>query len=354
MTDNMVAMWKDMMCAIFNCIDENYVRFVFFEDYCPITVESFVEHMLLEFCKYTFYEKSPKHPLRYYIPYSSSDNSERMLYSRTLKYIQKFRDHNYSVIVDNGGDAQEYQKMTAKPMDTIDSRKEGYELSEMDFFEATTIHDLTLVKSISENRIYSSKKVSNSTFIELFREYDDWVEKLIERSQKSDKDMIFASIAFFTFEWKYNIEYYYNLSEYLIEQDISKIDYYTAWLFTGTLDFNSSMAGNIGTDSRMIKDRIDLIPEYFDKTNHPYLVEIMKAKFLEVLTMKVMFMTMTSKVGGKYIDWFADSVNDTDIASFFKDYDVFSIWKRKSFNNERIKKLRYILELTSPFNKTKE
>ena len=199
-----------------------------------------------------------------------------------------------------------------------------------------------------------TKKVSNSTFIELFREYDDWVEKLIERSQKSDKDMIFASIAFFTFEWKYNIEYYYNLSEYLIEQDISEIDYYTAWLFTGTLDFNSSMAGNIGTDSRMIKDRIDLIPEYFDKTNHPYLVEIMKAKFLEVLTMKVMFMTMTSKVGGKYIDWFADSVNDIDIASFFRDYDVFSIWKRKSFNNERIKKLRYILELTSPFNKTKE
>lgn len=72
MTDNMVTMWKDLMCALFNCIDEDYVRYVFAEDYCPINVESFVEHMLLEFCKYTYYKKSPKHSLRYYIPYDAN------------------------------------------------------------------------------------------------------------------------------------------------------------------------------------------------------------------------------------------------------------------------------------------
>jgi len=57
----------------------------------------------------------------------------------------------------------------------IANRKEGYELTEMDFFEANTIHDLELVKAIAENRIYSSKKTSNDRFTDLFNNYDEWV-----------------------------------------------------------------------------------------------------------------------------------------------------------------------------------
>ena len=58
--------------------------------------------------------------------------------------------------------------------------------------------------------------------------------------------------------------------------------------------------------------------------------------------------------GGKYVDWFTNNVAMKDIASFFRDYDVFQIWHKKSFDNIKIKMLRYVLETSSTFNKRKE
>ena len=354
MTEKMIMMWHDLMGSMVHSIDENLVKFALFDDLSLITAESFIEHMLLEFCKHAYHEKAPKHPLRYYLPYDFADNKERMVYSRTMKYTQQYKDYNYRVMEIAGQHPEMFPELKAKPMDTISDRKEGYELSEMDFFEANTIHDLGIVKSIAENRIYSSKKVSNTRFEELFGEYDDWVQELIERSKRSDEDMVFASIAFFTFEWKYAIEYYYILSGHMIENSIESIDFYTTWLFTGTYHYDSMIGINVGVDSRMIKDRIDLIPVFYNVYTAPYTMELLKRKFIETQTIKALMMDLPCTEGGKYVDWFTNNVAMKDIASFFRDYDVFQIWHKKSFDNIKIKMLRYVLETSSTFNKRKE
>lgn len=352
MTDNMISKWKDMMCALFNSIDEEFVESVFAGIYTPISVESFIENVLFEFCKYSYHKNEPKHPLRYYVHYDTSDHAQRMIYSRVLKYVDKYKKYNYSVSEGNKCDTEGLKSRMSKPMDTIEDRKEGHEIPEMVFFELTTIHDLKLVKAISEKRIFSSKKISVDEFIKIFEEYDSWVKELIERSKKSDEDMIFASLAFFTFEWKYAIEYYYNLTEYLLEQKRVEIEFYTPWLFTGTFRFESSLGIAIGTDSRMIADRIELIPDYFDPDVDPMMLDLMKQKYLDILTLKHIFMNMTSTEGGKYVDWFSNSITNTDIASFFRDYDVFRIWRKKEFDPEKIKKMRYVLRETSVFLKS--
>ena len=233
------------------------------------------------------------------------------------------------------------------------NRKEGYELTEMDFFEANTIHDLELVKAIAENRIYSSKKTSNDRFTNLFNNYDEWVKDLIVRSKNSDEDLVFSSIAFFTFEWKYAIEYYYQLAKYLIDNDIETVDFYSTWLFTGTFNFESMLGITVGSDSRLVKDRIELIPIFFDKTNSHTMTEFLKRKYIEILTIQALMCNMPSSEGGKYIDWFCENTTITDLASFFRAYDVFQIWQPKSFDNKLIKKLRYVLEVSTTFNKQK-
>ena len=348
----MIQMWKDLMATMFSCIDEKLVDFVFVGGgYRLLTPESFIEHMLLEFCKYSYYKKAPKHPLRYYIPYDFTDNNDRMTYSRTFKYIQKYKDRNYSTLEKLSEDPEKYSVLKAKPMNTISERIEGYEISEMDFFEANTIHDMELVKAIAENRIYSTKKTSNTRFIEMFATYDEWVNELIESSKKSDEDMVFASIAFFTFEWKYAIEFYYHLTEYMIEFNVETFDFYTTHLMTGTFQFESLFGGTIRTDSRFIKDRIGLIPVFFYEELDPITMDLHKRKYLELLTLQAVLKEMDCNEGGKYIDWFSNNTDITDLASFFRDYDVFQIWRPKSFDNKTIRTMRYVLETSSTFNK---
>lgn len=349
MTDNMVLMWKDLMSTLFSCFDEKLLEYIFIDGF--VSPESFIEHMLFEFCKYTYYEIVPKYPLRHFLQYDSMDNSERMVYSRTMDYAQKFKDKNYELLKEKGDDPKEYAELKRKPMNTIADRKDGYELSEMDLFETKTIHDLELVKTIAENRIYSSKKISNQRFKEIFSDYDIWVQELIERSKKSDEDMVFSTIAFFTFEWKYAIEYYYHLSQFLIENNIESIEFFSTWLFTGTFEFESRFIKTVSADSRFIKDRIELIPIFFDADCNPTVLEIYKSKYIELLTIKTLFFKLTSTEGGLYVDWFKDNVSMADIASFFRDYNVFQIWQQKSFDNKMIKTLRYVLEVSSTFNK---
>ena len=275
-----------------------------------------------------------------------------MVYSRLLKYTNRFRRRNLAILERTGSSTEDLKQRMAKSMDTINNRIEGYEIPEMEFFELTTVHDLKLVKAISEKRIFSSKKISSDEFIRIIEDYDTWVNELIEKSKKSDEDMIFASIAFYTFEWKYAIEDYYNLTEYLIEHEIKEIDFFTPWLFTGTFEFESSLGIPMGTDSRMVVERIDLISDFFDTEVSPLTLEVMKKKYLDVLTLKEIFMMMTSIEGGKYVDWFSNSVTNADIASFFRDYDVFKIWRKKEFDAEKIKKMRYVLKETSTFLRT--
>lgn len=353
MTDNMISMWKDMFTALFNALDQPLVYTAFFGECAVNSAESFIEHMLFEFCKNAYYKNAPQYPLRHYLPNYDQNPADRMMYSRVMKYMQKYKDLNYSVIQKISSDPQAGEKFKAQPMDTIDARIDGYKLSEMDFFEISTVHYMELVKSIVECRIYSAKKVSNQHFVELFEDYDNWVEKLIERSKKSDEDMIFSTIAFFTFEWRYAIEYYYRLAEYMLEFDIESVDFMSTWLFTGTYRFDSVFGKPIGTDSRMIKNRIELIPIYYAKENTVEEIGSYRDVFLIQLTLRHIYMTMGCIDGGKYMDWVGDNVTVTDIASFFRDYDVFQIWQRKSFDNKKIKKLRVVLEESSTFKKTK-
>ena len=70
-----------------------------------------------------------------------------------------------------------------------------------------------------------------------------------------------------------------------------------------------------------------------------------------MLTLKTLMLNSPCTEGGNYVDWFANNTSMADMASFFKDYDIFQIWQPKTFSNIQIKKMRYVLETSSTFNK---
>ncbi len=356
MTTKMKLMYEDIMTALYDCIDEEHIYFLFGQ--MPlVSIDAFGEYVMLEFIKYSYDETAEKHPLRYYIPYDAmdDDHSERMRYSRALKYTQSYRDKNYNALGEQYGwdeeKMKEYSELKSKDMSVMKERFEGYEISEMVFFEHTTIQDLRIIKSLVENRLYNSKKVSNEAFIEMFEEYDNWVRNLIERSKESDEDMVFASLAYYTLEWKYSFELIYMIAEKMVEDDIDDVSFWNFYVLCGFLRFHSRLGIDISMDSRMIKERqrvLDLL--IFQGEPDPMDLSI-RDKYAEIVGVMGLLFNITCTEGGTYADWFKDNTDIHDWASFFREYNVFDTWHEKKWTNKKIKKARKILEMRAPYGK---
>lgn len=354
MTGNMELMFEDIMCAVFNCYPEGLIFFCFGDCY-PIHPILFGDYIMLEFVKHAYFESMEKHPLRHYLEYNASDDdhSERMRYSRAFQYTQKYKDLNYKMLGEEANwdpnEMEKYKELLGKNMSSIDNRIEGYELTEMDIFEHSNIQNLRIIKSIVEKRIFSSKKISNKQFIDLFEEYDEWVIKLIERSKLSDEDLLFSAMAFFTIEWKYSLEFIYLVADYMEQNHIEEVDYYTLWALALPLNYESILGFQITGDNRMIKERQLLIPDFIVEGKADDYIELNRWKYIETIGLVTLFNTSTSTEGGLYKDWFKEHTTMEDWASFIEEYDMFGAWHKKEWTNKKIKNARKLLEMLSPF-----
>ena len=352
MTEKMNIMFKDVMAALFT-LPEEHVEYCFGECY-PIHPVEFGEYILLEFIKNAYYESMEKHPLRYYFPYSTTDNdhSERMRYARALKYTQKYKDKNYEMLAEEVNydpeRMKEHEALKTKDMSDMEKRIEGYELTEMEVFEHTNIIELQIIKAIVEDRISSSKKISNDRFVEMFQEYDAWVERLIQRSKQSDEDMMFASMAFFTLEWKYDIELIYLIAEYMEKEGLEEVDFLSFWALGLMMNFDSRLGNSVVVDNRMIKERQVLVSDFFGGDSGE--IEWYRTKYVEILGIVCIFLNMDSTEENlSYMDWFRVNTSMKDWASFMRDYDVFTAWHPKVWTNRKIKNARKLLRWVCPF-----
>lgn len=353
MTDNMEIMFEDIMCAIFQCFPKEHIDYCFEECY-PLHPILYGDYVMLEFVKYAYYESMEKHPLRYYLNYSAedADHSERMRYARAFKYTQKYKDFNYKMLVEeeknNPERLKELEQLLTKDMQDMANRVEGYELTEMDVFEHTNIQELRIIKSIVEKRIYSSKKVSNEQFIDMFDEYDMWVQSLIERSKESDDDLLFSAMAFYTLEWKYSLEFIYLVADYMEQENINEVDFYTLWALALPLKFDSRLGNQLSGDNRMVKERQYLIPDFIQEGEASTEIVWYRTKYVEIVGLTIILNNMTSTEGGLYKDWFMKNTTMEDWASFIEEYEMFDIWTPKEWTNKKIKNARKLLEMLTP------
>ncbi len=353
MTDNMELKYNDIMVALFKCFPKEHIEYCFGECY-PISPTTFVNYVSFEFIKHAYFESLEKHPLRYYIGYSIDDisHSERMRYARVNKYVQKYKKLNYDILFEKykmwPDKRKELDVLLSKDMSNIKNRIDGYELTEMEMFEYTNIMELQVIKSITEHRLYSSKKVSNSKFVEILSEYDKWVKELIHRSKKNAEEMMFSTMAFFTLEWKYSLEFVYLVADYMEKAQITDVDFYTLWAFALPLTFSSRLGNTIFGDNRMVKERQNLIKDFFVEGKANSEIEWYRTKYVEIVGLSILFNNMTSIDGGLYKDWFKENTDMEDWASFAEEYNIFDAWHEKNWTNKKIQNARKILKLISP------
>lgn len=65
----------------------------------------------------------------------------------------------------------------------------------------------------------------------------------------------------------------------------------------------------------------------------------------EILVIVVLFTEAIEDDDGiKYKDWFREESSMEDWASFFRYYNMFSIWEKKEWTNKRIQNMRYLFD----------
>lgn len=344
MTEKMNMLLMDIIAALGQLpVEQRGYIFGFEGEEDMDWVLAVAEFIALEFIKYSFDYSDPEYPLRHFFE-NVNDDSERMTQSRTMKYVLKYKKRE---IERKGDDLPANHKFADLDMDTIDKRLKGRRLTEMNYYEHQNIHDLELIKAIVERRIVSSKKVSNAHFQEMFEQYDKLVESLIERSKLSDKDMVFASLALFTLEWHYPLEMFYELSCLMEEEEIDSVDQDSLILTCCSVSIESRFGGWYSTDSRMVKERMMILPYLFGKKTRDFERETMKSLIKEILVVIVQFTElMGANDGGTYKDWFRKESSIEDWASFFRFYDIFAICQKKEWTRKRIQNVRYLFDMT--------
>ena len=143
----------------------------------------------------------------------------------------------------------------------------GHKLTEMQYFELNTMADHPLLKTIISKRICDVKKVSNDTFVDYMDDYDQLVSELINKLDGHDADVIFATIALFTLEWKYNVELFYSFATEVEKQGVKKLPIERLGLLCANLavPLPPYFTNTMHTESRFVLHRPQLVPCIFDK-----------------------------------------------------------------------------------------
>lgn len=340
MTENMEKMRFEIIRAILILFPKEYLNMVFTRN---ISLEVFANEVLVEFIKYTFDNSQEKHSLRYYVPYGVDKNSdERMRYSRVLAYCQKYREQEYEVFKHMGADIEE---LKAKSMRSMEEKKEGYDITPMQFFEMTNIYEIRALKDFVEGRLNDVKKVSNASFKEKMEEYDRNIESWFQKKNENDYNRVFYSLAFFTIDWKYGFEFAYLLAKKMEQLKVKEIDREFFSILYARMNIMSILGCQIGTDSRMIKARQKminvLIPNDLEWTDNTDLDIRCYAELLVIMVQLNKGIQLNS--GGTLREQFARETTMEDWASFFKDYDIFEAWNKKELTNTRIRNMRKVI-----------
>lgn len=300
-------------------------------------------YITMEYIKYAFDYDDPTYSLRHFLKTDSDD--ERMLQQRVLEYVLKYKKRE---LQNWGIELPEDHKFANIDMTNIEKKLKGYMLTKMNYFEQQNIHDLELIKAIVQNRIGSSKKISNKDFVTMFEEYDKFVEDMKTKSLNNDEDMVFYSIALFTFEWHYPVEAFYYIACLMEEEGLKEVNQSDLVLLFGDVDIESQFGGWWKTSSRMVKERFVFLDALFRSDMNPFMKEELKGLVKEMIVLGVQYKeVLTCKDGRKYIDWFRTESNMQDWASFFRYYDIFSICEKKEWTPKRIQNMRKLFEMTS-------
>lgn len=305
----------------------------------PFDIEELRHCIMMELIRDAYYESEPRASLRSYVDDGLNDSDDiRMRNQRVLKYAQHYRNLQFENMVQTTGGG--HPDLLPDDMTGIENKLAGHKLSPMQFFELSTMADHPVLKTIISKRICSVKKVSNAEFIDLMADYDRLTHSLVDRLED---ERVFATIALYILEWKYNVELFYACAveaEKRKQKDVLKED--VALLCSDcSLPRAYDMTQTLHTHSRFIRKRMDLVPLLYDGTD----LEELNLKFMCYHNLRFEVKHTLTVNDVPFVTIFKKLTTPADWAEYLqRHYDIKSIYTKKEWTPARIRYVRKLYE----------
>ena len=303
-------------------------------DMSPFNLTNFRDCFIMEMIKDAYHETEPRQSLRS-LRNNDTDDA-RMRDSRSAKYAQHYRNLQFEHIKSNIG--WEVPELLPDDVESMEGRLKGHQFTKMQYFELNTMAEHPVLKAIVSKRICDVKRISNATFREYMADYDSLTQSLVEKLDGSDEDVIFASIALFTLEWKYCVELSYACAVNAESARVKDIPLDRLALLCAELSFPipPEFTTMLHTESRFVLHRMDLVPAIFSEVDW----EEIKAKLCDYLTIRYY---LKQEVIHKWSlsEYFCGMTTTAQWADFIREhYNLKRIYSSKEWTNYRIRYVR--------------
>ena len=315
----------------------------------PFNVENLRDCIIMAIIKDAYAESERKKSLR--ANRGTDADDVRMRDSRILAYAQHYRNIQYNHVLENTN--IEIPELLPTDVETIEGKISGHKITEMQYFELNTLADYPLLKAIISKRICDVKKISNRVFIEYMKNYDALVRELIGMLDGDDNDVIFATIALFTLEWKYHVELFYSCaveSEKCDTKDIPK-DRLAVLCAELSMPVPPDFTEILHTESRYILHRLELVGSVYNATESEW-EEIQDKLWHYFIAQYYIEREIVHK--WSLPEYFYTHIPRSKWADFFREhYNLRKIYVTKEWTNKRIRYIRklyetFVVEMETP------
>lgn len=304
----------------------------------PFGIQDLRDCIIMSILKDAYYLTEPRRSLR--ASRGTDADDVRMRDSRNIAYAQHYRDLQFAHVKESAD--IEILELIPTDVMSMDGKLSGHKLTRMQYFELNTLADHPLLKAIVNKRICDVKKISNAVFLEYMQDYDKLVGQLLEMLDGTDEDVIFATIALFTLEWKYNVELFYSCAvnaEKVKEKDVPhhRLATLCAELSMPLPPYYTQM---LHTESRFVLHRTKLVPAIYNSSESGW--EEVQDKLCHYLSARYYIETEIVRKWDM-AGFFARYTTRAQWAQFFREYyDLRKLYVPKQWNNSRIRYMRKI------------
>lgn len=306
----------------------------------PFDLKELRHCIMMELIRDEYYESEPRASLRSYVEEGLKDCDDiRMRNQRMLKYAQHYRNLQYENMVQTMGGG--HPGLLPDDMSGIENKLAGHKLTPMQFFELSTMADNPVLKNIISKRICSVKKVSNAEFIELMDKYDRLTQSLVDRLED---DRVFATIALYILEWKYNVELFYACAVEAEKHKQKEVVVPNVALLCADCNMPRAfdMKQTLYTESRFIKKRMDLVPLLYDGTD----LEELNLKFMCYHNLRFEVKHSLTINDVPFVTLFKKMTTPAEWAEYLRqNYDITTIYTKKDWTPARIRYVRKLYEV---------
>lgn len=297
-----------------------------------VAFQDFIFQVVFEVLKDEFYAKDSVKSLNQWLCDSDS-HLEYQSYKRIMKYVRYYKE-NLRLELTSKLSSDSIEQLNLINMEFVENRLKGYNLNSFKFIQLVNIQRYQLLKCIIDKRICSSKKISNSKFIDFHNELEKYYFDL--KCDGVDYEDIFKNmIHLYEIEKSYSTEVIYKIASIICEKNVNLDDEILerlGFIFNFVIPIAN---GKYSCENRFLAHRHYFIEELIAPHLNEQSISVELEKFLNILYLKSM---LTKNLNLREFIIYYD--RNEMLKMIIDHYQLFSIIEEKKWDNKKIRVAR--------------